>query len=359
LRATPDPVRARRRIGSAAAAVAVAAIAGVALADGVRGGPEPVAKPAEQPAAAEPASATLSGADLPPRGALAGRLLYTEGEGCRLRALELRDLTLTEPGLATGCRFWASPRGDLAAASTPDGGGLAFVRVEGRPELVRPLGAAESPPSWSLDGARLAWCSGGSTVVLEVATGERAPRPGCYPVFEPTGELVTRRVVETGLEVLRDGKVVVRPAPGTARRVVGHAVLGDGRLVLAIHGGPNDAVLELWRGETLQRTVPVRTYGMIAEAFGVRLDVAAVGEAAVTAPSNLGATTPDDLVSLVDLRAGRPVDGIAERPQGGVAWAPDGAWVAFSTGKQILVFARGASEPTYILPVAATALAWR
>jgi hypothetical protein len=268
-------------------------------------------------------------------------------------------VSLGEPGLPTGCRFWASPRGDLVAATTPSGDALALVTLGPRPELVRRLGAADSPPSWSVDGARLAWCADGSTVVLDVVAGETGLRPGCYPVFEPTGALVTRRVTERGLEVLRDGRVVVRPGVDAERHVVGHAVLGDGRLVLAIHHRPDEAVLELWRGETLERTVPVRTYGMIAQAFGVRLDLGGRGEAAVTSPSNLSATIPDDLVSLVDLRAGRPVDGVAERPEGGVAWAPDGAWVAFSTGREILVFTRGASEPTYVLPIAATALAWR
>ena len=56
---------------------------------------------------------------------------------------------------------------------------------------------------------------------------------------------------------------------------------------------------------------------------------------------------------------GRPADGLAEPPSGGVAFSPDGAWVAFSTGGEVLVFAGGATEPVYTLPIAAGAVAWR
>jgi hypothetical protein len=309
-----------------------------------------------------PATAALpAGRDAPPPGALAGRLVYAESDGCRLRVLELASLSLGKPGPATGCRLWASPRGDFAVVTERgENAELRLARLDGaRPLVVRTLGAADSPPTWSVDGTKLAWCTDGSTVVLDLVGGQGDGVPGCYPEFGSDGVLVTRSVTGTGLVVRRDGRVVVRPDTGLQRDVVGHGVLPDGRLVLAVHRRPDEAVLELWRGGELERTVPIRTYGMIAQAFGVSVDLGGETEAAVTPPSNLDAGEPDGVVTLVDFRNGRPIDGVVESPEGGVARSPDGAWVALSTGEEVLVFARGAGKPTFRIPLAARAIAWR
>ena len=345
-----------RRVASAVAVVVVAAVGGVALLDALRG-----ARPAAQPGPEPPAVAGLSGRDLPPPGALAGRIVFAERDGCRLRVLDLPSLALGAPGPATGCRFWASPRGDFAVVTgAAEDSVLELVRLAGeRPLLVRRLGEATSPPAWSADGTRLAWCAGPSTTMLELVAWRSERRPGCYPAFRPDGSLVTRQVTEEGLVVYRNGRVVTRPEPSAGRHVVGHGVLPDGRLLVAIQSRRDEAVLELWRGEALERTVPIETYGMIAQAFAVRLDLVGETEAAVTPPSNLSALRPDNLVSSIDFRDGRPADGLAEPPSGGVAFSPDGAWVAFSTGGEILVFAGGATEPAYTLPIAARAVAWR
>jgi hypothetical protein len=344
------------RLASAAAVVVAAAIGVAALFDAVRG--DPPASPDGDPPLQ---IARLSGRDLPPPGALAGRLVFAERDSCRLRVLDLTSLVLGEPGPATGCRFWASPRGDVAVVTgTARDRALELIRLEGeRPLLAQRLGAATSPPTWSRDGARLAWCTGTSTTLLELVTGRSERRRGCYPAFASDGSLVTRLVTEDGLVVLRNGQIVTRPEQAAGRHVVGHGVLPDGRLLVAIQSRQDEAVLELWRGEALERTLPIQTYGMIAQAFAVRLDLVDETEAAVTPPSNLSALRPDNLVSSIDFRDGRPVDGLAERPSGGVAFSPDGAWVALSTGGEILVFAGGASEPLYTLPVAAGAVAWR
>jgi hypothetical protein len=344
------------RLASAAAVVVAAAIGVAALFDAVRG--DPPASPVADP---RPEIARLSGRDVPPPGALAGRLVFAESAGCRLRVLDLRSLALGRPGPATGCRLWVSPRGDLAVVTGATGDrALALVGIDGeQPLVLRRLGEATSPPTWSVDGARLAWCTGTSTTLLDVVSGRTDRRPGCYPAFSPDGSLVTRSVTENGLVVLRNGQIVTQPEQAAERHVVGHGVLPDGRLLVAIQSRRDEAVLELWRGEALERTLPIQTYGMIAQAFAVRLDLVGETEVAVTAPSNLSALRPDNLVSSIDFRDGRPADGLAERPSGGVAFSPDGAWVAFSTGGEILVFAGGASEPLYTLPVAAGAVAWR
>ena len=336
--------------------VVAAAIGAAALLDAVRGG-----RPAAQLSPELPAITGLSGRDLPPPGALAGRLVFAERDGCRLRVLDLQSLDLGQPGPATGCRFWASPRGDFAVVTGAAADGeLELVRLgDERPLLAQRLGAATSPPTWSRDGTRLAWCAGTSTTLFELVTGRSERRRGCYPAFASDGSLVTRLVTEDGLVVLRNGQIVTRPEQAAGRHVVGHGVLPDGRLLVAIQSRRDEAVLELWRGETLERTLPIQTYGMIAQAFAVRLDLVGETEAAVTPPSNLSALRPDNLVSSIDFRDGRPADGLAEAPSGGVAFSSDGAWVAFSTGGEVLVFAGGATEPVYTLPIAAGAVAWR
>lgn len=351
-----------RTLGSVAAVlvavgVGVAAVASSIAGDGADGpAPGSFVAPANR----------VEGPDVPAPGALAGQLVLAESDGCELRLLDLQTLTLSDPGPETACRLWVSPHGDLAAVAEPRGT-LALVRLGERPVLDRRLGAAVSAPSWAPDGVRIAWCADDSTTVLDVVAGGVVSIPGCYPAYAPDGSLVTRTVTETGLELFRDGEPVDSPAareePG--RRVVGHNVLPDGQLVVAVHrrygrGLAYEAVLEVWRGAELTRTVPIHSYGIVAQAFGLRVVPSPAGfEAAVVSPESPLAPRPDQLVSFVDLRVGGPVADVTERPFGGISWSPDGGWLAFSTGHEILVFGRGRSEPAYVLPVATRSLAWR
>lgn len=353
-------MRAATRALTWVVAAAIGALGVAAAVDGLTGGAEPALE------AGPPRHDRLRGPDVPPPGALAGRLVIAGRDGCKLQLLDLATLTLGKPGPAVGCRLWVSPRGDLAATAGPPGKGeLRLVRLGDRPTFARRLGQASSPPSWAPDGGRLAWCAGNETLVLDVDGGGTEVRRGCYPTFAPDGTLVTRARTETGLLVLRDDEVIVEPEVGDGRQVVGHGVLPDGRLALAVHrrtgAGFDFAIeLELWGGSRLDDAVPINSYGVVAQAFGLHVEPAPGGaEAAVTSPGSLVAPRPDDLVSLVDFRLGGPVAGLTERPYAGVAWSPDGAWLALSTGREILVFGLGRGEPAYVLPVAARALAWR
>jgi hypothetical protein len=353
-----------RALGSAAALLVAAGVGIAAVVNAVTGG----GGSAPQPAASVAAADRLEGPDVPVPGVLPGRLVLAESDGCRLRLLDLPTLTLSDPGPSTACRLWVSPRGDLAAvAIRRPRGTLSLVRLDERPVLDARLGEATSAPSWAPDGGRIAWCVEDSTTVLDVYEGGTESLPGCYPAYAPDGSLVTRAVTDTGLRLFRDGEPIDSPAtqeePG--RRVVGHNVLPDGQLVVAIHRryaeGPSyEAVLEVWRGAELTRTVPIHSYGVVAQAFGLRVVPSPAGfEAAVVSPESPIAPRPDALVSLVDFRVGGPLEGVTERPFGGISWSPDGGWLALSTGREILVFGRGRSEPAYVLPVAARSLAWR
>ena len=47
-----------------------------------------------------------------------------------------------------------------------------------------------------------------------------------------------------------------------------------------------------------------------------------------------------------------------ESPARGFAWSPDGRWLAVATRQGIVIAGAVRAETTYVLPIAADALAW-
>lgn len=340
-----------RALFTAVAVLALAGVAVVAVLDAMRDG----AADAQEQTAPARGRPLPAGPDLPAAGVLPGRLVISTGPRCRLQVLDLGSLTVGEPGPASGCRVWASPRGDL----------VAFVRGgERRPEIwvarlgdppvaQTGLGVSSTPPGWSPSGDRLAYCRADGTSVVVGIDGSRLDRlDGCHPQFAP------------------DGQVVVRPGergevPQIGRpRVIGHAVGPNGEIALAILRSETafrlDISLEVQgTGTTSGRAVSIPSYGPTAGFYGVNVTFSpGGGEVAVTTPDLLSPTRPDDLLAVVDLRSGRAIEALASKPYHGLAWSPDGQWLALSTGDRVLVYGPARTDPVYVLPVPARTVAW-
>jgi len=334
-----------------AVAAGVATVAAFAVLDAARRDPA-----RESPAAgAEEATAPrISGPDVPPGGGLPGRIVFLAGPECRVRVLDLATLTLGPEGPATSCRLWASPRGDLVAFErASDEGPTVWLASTGSPPTRRnTLGPVASPPAWGPDGDRLALCRPDGSTVVVALDGEELDRvDGCHPRFAPDGRVVTRPGV-TG-----ESPTIGRP------RVVGHEVGADGTLAIAMLRSESALrlylTLELLIGGRRERVLTMPQYGPTAGFYGLHVSIAPGGqEVAVTTPDLLSPSRPDDLVALLDLRSGRAVDGFTEQRFRGLDWSPDGAWLALSTGDEVLVYGPARADPVYVLPLKARALGW-
>jgi hypothetical protein len=296
---------------------------------------------------------SVAGPDVPPPDSLPGTLVFAEGARCRLRTLHLADLALGPPGPATACRLWAAPRGSLVATALRpkqrglDGLGLVDLGSS-RPRLVARPGRLASAPSWSPDGSLLAWCDERGTVVLSVASGTSRNLYGCYPVFAPDGTLRLRP---------RRGE---RESPG----VLGLGIAADGTVVRAVvraaSGFPADGALEIERrGAAAGRVELGRLYTPASWFHGLRIEVSPRSdEAALLFPETLTRPVGDDLAAFVDLAGEVEVEGLTALPFAGLAWSPDGAWLALSTGRKVLIYGPDRTTPVYVLPVEARSLAW-
>jgi hypothetical protein len=318
-------------------------------------------------------SGPLKGEELPPPGALPGRLVFTSLAGCRTQVLSLETLTLGARGPSLECELWVSPRADLAVVSLASALGLrgsraALLELGRQPRLLQPLGTVRGEPSWSRDGERLAWCTPrGDTVVLVRRTDALSGVQGCHPRLVPDGSVLTRPASPLAPTLLRDGEVLLE-AHDLARGfpsddegpldLVGYDARPDGLLaVVAVRfesGRRPRRLLQLWRGHTLRAVVPLPELSLPAGygRLGEHVEFAPTGrEVAVAFP---GAGKP---MVVVDLET-RTLS-VEPTSQHGFAWSPDGAWLALSTGEEIRVFGPKRGEAAYVLPVGAAALAWR
>ncbi len=331
-------------------AAGVATVAAFAVLDAARRDP---ARESSAAGAGEATAPRISGPDVPPGGGLPGRLVFLVGPECRVRVLDLATLTLGPEGPATSCRLWASPRGDLVAFErASDEGPTVWLASTGSPPTRRnTVGPVASPPAWGPDGDRLALCRPGGSTVVVALDGEELDRvDGCHPRFAPDGRVVTwvRAIEESSTG---NGHVIGRaPAP-------------DGTVAVATarpsRGYGFDLTLELWSDGELRRSVPLPQYGPNPGFFGMEISFAPGGnEVALTTPAVLTPRGPEDLIALLDLRSGLPVEGLADRRFAGLAWSPDGAWLAFSTGDEVLVYGPARADPVYVLPLRARALGW-
>ncbi len=388
----------------------VLAVGIAAVVNGVFGGEEDTAG-ARAPAAALAEGTLLEGPDMPPPGALPGRLLFAS-DGCKFHRLELPTGALVPTALSTGCSFWPSPDGaravvvlDDAAAEQGYDAWLAQLGVG--PRLVRRLGTARGDVAWSATGDRLAWCSEDGTTVVAGSDGQELARvPGCRPRFTADGRLLTTVNEPDRRELLVDGAVLLDeealrqplpPAAGTIQ-TLGYDQRDDGLLAVVVAAGPQTladlvseatrqpgpfgqdsgdqpsaesglgqagvdlvpipsmprVVLELWREGRLEQAVSLRglAYPFGNLRFGEIVRFSPGGRELAVGAYGLGVP-----LMLLDSATLDPV----LRPviQDGFAWSPDGAWFAVSGSGEIRIAGAVRSTPSYVLPIGAATLAWQ
>jgi hypothetical protein len=341
----------------------VLVLAGVAAADALRGG-----SPASSASGASsaPGGEALRGPFVPPPGHLPGSLTVVAADTCRLATLDLATALLQQTD-AAGCDVWASPGGELALVSASRRGSryeLWLAELGDSPRLLRPIGPARGEPSWSSNGTRIAWCTPAEhTRVLDLASGDEYSVAGCLPRLAPDGSVLTRGDRFAGPAVLRDGTPVLGElelargfdAEAGHIDVLGIAQDTDGTLAVAVAslgGGSGSAVVQLWRDGRLvaAHPLPLRIVPGIG-AFGELLRFSPTGgELAI------GFSRPAFGLMVLDLRSGRVVREMS--PTRGFAWSPDGRWLAMATRNEVLIAGAVREEATYVLPLAAGALAW-
>lgn len=348
----------------------VAVIAVVAAGDALRGelsswnGASP-AEATEDAGAARP---------FPAAGTLPGSLYLTTLGECRLQAIDMARLETVVNGPETTCSFSLAPDGrraiiPLGPRRGPLGRSRAIWLAEvGEEFRLRRLAVARGgAATWSRDGARVAWCrDDGHTVALTLATAERRKVRGCAPKF--AGDTVLTRPDEplTPL-LLRDGEVLLdetdvargfppgRPAP---LDVLGYDVREDGLLAVVVVQFPSGRqptpVLELWLRGQLVRAIELPILGSPAGRgrFGERVEFSPDGREIVVAFPGAGVR-----FVLIDVTSGAEL--LPATSQHGIAWSPDGVWFAVSTAEAILIYGSTRTAPAYVLPIGASALAWR
>jgi hypothetical protein len=305
---------------------------------------------------------------------LSGRLWLTDLFSCELSLVDMGALSVTRPGVETGCGVWPDPRGDLAIlphASPNDGEAgrpVSVTRLGARTGDEALLGPARGDVVWSRDGARLAYClSPGLTVVQEPDGGSRLELPGCDPRFGADGSLLTRTYGQGIGDLLRDGTVLVSNdalsgslgfAAGSTL-VLGYDEREDGLLAIAASGlvlGRRSTLLSLWRdgrpvGEVDLPTPPVDAMSF----FGEAVRFSPEGGKITVAYRGVGLQ-----LSLIDVEHGLeltlPI--VTGEYVWGYAWAPDGAWLAVSTGKEIRIVAATGGDASYVLALRAVPRAW-
>jgi hypothetical protein len=302
---------------------------------------------------------------VPQPGLLDGSLTAVAAETCGLVTLDLATVVL-QRAAAVGCDLWAAPGGELALVSAGRRGSryeLWLAQLGESPRLLRQLGPARGEPSWERGGTRVAWCTPeGSSRVLDLGSGRARTLPGCLPRFAPDGSVLTRPTRPDSSVVLRDG----RPALDAGELGRGFAAAGridvlgmdqraDGLLAVAVArlgAGSMESAVQLWRGERLVESHPLP----------VRIvpGVGALGELIRFSPTGdelaVGFPRPAFGLMVLDLRSGRVSRDMS--PTRGFAWSPDGRWLAVATREEILITGTVREEATFVLPLAAGALAW-
>jgi hypothetical protein len=324
------------------------------------------------------AAAVSGGTDaarlFPASGVLPGTLYLTTLGECRLQAIEMERLATSLDGPETTCSFSLAPDGRRAIIPFgPRRGPLGRSRAIGLAELgersrLRRLAVARGgAASWSRDGARVAWCrDDGQTVVLTLATGERRKLRGCAPKF--AGDSVLTRPDEPLTPVLlRDGQMLLDvtdvargfpSGPPTPLDVLGYDAREDGLLAVVVVQFPSGRqptpVLELWLGDELVRSFELPILGSPAGRgrFGERVEFSPDGRELLVAFPGAGVR-----FVLIDVASGAEL--LPATSQHGIAWSPDGAWFAVSTAEAIVIYGSARTAPAYVLPVGASALAWR
>ena len=226
--------------------------------------------------------------------------------------------------------------------------------------MLRELGlTTDVAPSWSADGSSVAWCEpDGNSTVLRLSSGTASHVHGCQPVFAGSS-LVTRPDEAIVRTLYRDGKTLLdesdlrRGFPAAGNEPVGvggYDARADDLIALAVYGASELAPIELWRGDQYIASLgrlPLTSLTLVRfSPNGDELAVTKTGDG-----DNLA-------LYLIDVRSGMTTQ-VPLTDQRAFAWSPDGEWFAISSGDEIAIYGHTRSAPVYILPVGATALAWR
>ena len=403
------------------AAGAVAVLAAVAVADAVweRGGAERTAAPVAGerlrgsgvPAAdalagslsfVDASGCTVGSVDLAKLSVARAKL---QG-GCSVTQRAPEGLSRDRPAGEAGVSV--SPDGRWAVAGRAEGRASHLFRLSSLPEPVRSLGDVRGAVAWSYASDRVAWCRpDGRTVVLDPATGRTDVRPGCGPRFAADGTLLTVVGSLDGRGVYADGGLVLdesdlrsaldRPPTGPVRPLAADR-RADGTLAVVVSASPRDIYdlleqagidptsvdgiddarellgldgirgaiavsgsgtvprteLQLWRNGRLEAAHPLRAagYPYTYRRFGELLEFSPGGDELALGFDGTG--VPLMLLDAATLD-------VILRPtlQHGFAWSPDGAYFALSDGARVTIAGALRSEPAYVLPLAASGLAWR
>ena len=301
------------RLRDALIVAGVLALAGVALADAVRGGggdPEPRAstEPGTSTIAEDPFRA-LPGVPAP------GSIVLLDNDGCAVRQIVVSSgQELPLPRIETGCELWAAPRGGLVAYAL-DGpyGEFKPFRLVDLSHPDEPLGTFQtfSGVTWSLDGQRASWChDAGRGFDFAVRSDEEPRILGRCPVGYTS---VGRPAFVSGFDrLVAGGETVLRAPTEIAGAVWGR----DGSVALFLGSG------ELARavgGEILATT-----------------DSPPTTAAPALSPDGCGVAYPvgGAKIELRDLCGGATASGTLDGTA--VSWSPDGEWLAVADGDEIV-----------------------
>jgi hypothetical protein len=315
---------------------------------------------------------------------------------------------LSRDGSAGEAGVWLSPAGRWAVAGRADGRASRLFEVSPELVAVRSLGDVRGAVAWSDSSDRVAWCRrDGTTAVLEPGTGRTAAVPGCGPGFAPDGMLLTVVGEADGRGVYAEGELLLgedalrsalaRPQSGPVRPLAAD-LREDGLLAVVVSAAPRDIYdlleeqgidpteaggveaarellglsgpsgamalsgsgtvprteLQLWRDGRLEAARSLRGVGypFANRRFGELLEFSPDGGELALGFEGTG--VPLALLDVATLD-------VTLRPtlQSGFAWSPDGAYFALATGAQVTIAGALRSDPAYVLPLAASGLAWR
>jgi hypothetical protein len=320
-----------------AVVLAVVLIGGFAVADALRGRAEQAQSTTTAPRREEGPRPQPEAPPGWPKGILAGTLVFTDAEDCRVRVVGLADGRERPVGSVVGdCRLWAAPRTQRIAYGTGSGS-FRFVDLL---QADRPLGQFDGligSVLWTSDGRRAAWCT--------------ARQAGLEFQVE---ELIVGRLRSCPIAYAPDGEPAF--APGSTLVAGGHTVLRAGERIMSAHWG-TDGSLGLVAGGRFERWEGKRPVDAIDIPDRLRR------WPPVPSPNNCAVVLRDVDGETLEIR---PVG--CFRPQnpallifGGHAatWSPDGRWIAVAERASI-AFHRIAGPPMTIhWPARAAEVAWR
>ena len=322
--------------------VAVLLLGGVALADALRSRGEESSAPPTQ-SAPDGRTGPEPRPDAPedwPAGRLRGTLVFTDGEGCRVRVIGLGGGRERPAGELFGfCGLWAAPIGQRIAYGT--GGvrgsaGESFAVVDLRRAGVELASIQNIEPGgdvlWSPDAQRVAWCTLNG-VGQELELGAERPRSfvRCPVAYSPDGSLVFAQ----GSRLVSEGRTLVRErAP-----IMQAAWAADGSSLLVVSGA---GVLRRYDESGMTDSLDLFS----TATFVPSPDNCAVAffDAGRIRFENLGCHAGPPSGAYIGLDA---------------AWSPDGDWLAIADPDEIVFQQLVGGDERIVWPARARALYWR